>query len=208
MNNLFKNISPRNQEKILKILEATNFTVTKNVNIFTTNRNENFLALVVSGNVQIINQDYNGDRFIIEDLKEGDIFGSMISSLKGNDYEVISKEETNLILIDYERIFLNDNKTEYYNQFLQNLIQIITLKIEEKNERIEILTKKTIRNKLLEYFKILNRKMGTKTLYLPISFTELADYLAVDRCAMSRELRYLKEEGFIKVSSRRITLLY
>ena len=81
-------------------------------------------------------------------------------------------------------------------------------KTEEKNERIEILTKKTIRNRLLEYFTIMSNKHGTKFIYLPFNYTDLADYLAIDRCAMSRELKNLKEEGFIEIKGKRITLLY
>ena len=79
---------------------------------------------------------------------------------------------------------------------------------EEKNERIEILTKKTIRDKLLEYFNIYRKKHASKIIYLPFSFTDLADFLAVDRSAMTRELKNLKEEGFIETKGRRITLLY
>ena len=98
--------------------------------------------------------------------------------------------------------------TESYNQFIKNMLQIISSKIQEKNERIEILTKKTIRNRLLEYFNITRSNYGSKIIYLPFTFTDLADYLAIDRCAMSRELKYLKEEGLIEIKGRRITLLY
>ena len=74
--------------------------------------------------------------------------------------------------------------------------------------RIEILTKKTIRNKLLEYFKIVSTKNNSKNIYLPFTFTDLADYLAIDRSAMTRELKNLKGEGFIEIKGKRITLLY
>ena len=80
--------------------------------------------------------------------------------------------------------------------------------INDKNNRIEILTKKTIRNRLLEYFKIVSLKNKSKNIYLPFTFTDLADYLAIDRSAMTRELKNLKEEGFIEIKNKRITLLY
>ena len=79
--------------------------------------------------------------------------------------------------------------------------------ISQRNERIRILTNKTIRNKLLEYFEILSKKTGSRMIRLPFSYTDMADYLAVDRSAMSRELKKLKEEKIIEVKSRRITLL-
>ncbi len=209
MNYLFENINARNQGKILKLLEAEYLTLPKNVNLFTIISSDSFLGLVRTGNLQIVKNDYSGNRTIVEDLNENAVFGSIITNLNSTEYEVIAKEETKIILIDYNRLYQNDySKYEYYNEFMKNLLKILTDKIEERNQRIEILTKKTIRNKLLEYFRMLAKKMGTRTLYLPFSFTELADYLAVDRCAMSRELKYMKEEGFIKISSRRITLMY
>ena len=61
---------------------------------------------------------------------------------------------------------------------------------------------------MLEYFRIISKKNGSKHIYLPFSFSEFANYLAVDRCAMSRELKNLKEEGFIELKAKKITLLY
>ena len=71
---------------------------------------------------------------------------------------------------------------------------------------MEILTNKTIRNKLLAYFKIMSRKNNSRVIYLPYNYTDLADYLAIDRSAMYRELKNLKEEGLIEVKNKRITL--
>ena len=84
----------------------------------------------------------------------------------------------------------------------------MTEKISIRNERIQILTKKTIRNKLLAYFEMMRKKNNSINIYLPFNFIDLAAYIAVDRSAMSRELGILKEEGFIKITGKRITLLY
>ena len=78
----------------------------------------------------------------------------------------------------------------------------------EKNERIKILEKKQIREKLLEFFEIEHKKNRLNSIYLPFSFKDLADYLAINRSAMFRELRHLKDEKFIEVKNRKITLLY
>ncbi len=75
------------------------------------------------------------------------------------------------------------------------------------NTRIEILTKKSIRDRLLTYFNIVSNKSFTKTIKLDISLTDLADYLCVDRSAMMREISHLKEDGIIEKSGKRITLL-
>ena len=75
------------------------------------------------------------------------------------------------------------------------------------NSRIELLTKKNIRDKLLTYFNILSSRSFSKTFSLPFSLTDLADYLSVDRSAMMRELSHLKNEGFIEKKGNKITLL-
>ena len=81
-------------------------------------------------------------------------------------------------------------------------------KILEKNERIQILTKKTIRNKFLEYLNLQSRSKGSGNIYLPYSYKDLADYLAVDRSALAREISSLRQEGFIETKGRKITILF
>lgn len=209
MINLFHNISDKNQEKLLKLLEANTFTFKNDMTILSTIKTENIIGIVISGYIQIVHNDYNGNRTIIEELEENSIFGSMFSSISNNEYDIITKEDSKLIIIEYSRIIEGvKNNYSFYTQFIQNLLQIISNKINEKNDRIEILTEKTIRNKLLKYFQIVSKKKRSKNIYLPFTFTELAEYIAVDRCAMSRELKNLKDEGFIEIKSKKITLLY
>ena len=74
--------------------------------------------------------------------------------------------------------------------------------------RIELLSKRTIREKLLGYFNIISSRNISKSFKLPFSLTDLADYLSIDRSAMMREIKALKEEGIIEKSGNRITLLY
>lgn len=208
MTNLFTNISEKNQEKILKILEASTLNFKPNCQILTSVKLDNMIGIVLSGYMQIIRTDYNGNRTIIEELTENDVFGTTISSLT-DECEIITKEDTKIVIIDFNNI-LNDveNNLSYYKQFIKNLLEIYSDKINTKNERIEILTKKTIRDKLLEYFKIVSKRNNSKKIYLTMTYIELADYLAVDRSAMTRELKNLSEEGFIKREEKKITLLY
>lgn len=76
------------------------------------------------------------------------------------------------------------------------------------NTRIELLTKRSIRDKLIGYFTLISSKNLNKSFTLPFSLTDLADYLSVDRSAMMRELKLLIDEGFIKKRGNKITLLY
>ena len=80
--------------------------------------------------------------------------------------------------------------------------------MKEKNERIQLLSQKTIRNKLLEYFNLKTENRITKNIYLPYTFIELANYLGIDRSAMYRELKHMQIEGLIEIKSKKITLKY
>ena len=206
--NPFYNINSDYKSKLLKELEAQTYEFSKNEEILKKIKNRNYIGIILNGTIQIIKTDYNGNRTIIEELIENDIFGTKISSLSNNEYTITTKDKTKIIIIDYEQLIKINNTNIYYNQFIKNLLEIIINSVNDKNDRIEILTKKTIRNKLLEYFKIISTKNNSKNIYLPFTFTDLADYLAIDRSAMTRELKTLKEEGFIEIKNKRITLLY
>ncbi len=209
MISLFKDITPDNKSKLLKLLETSNFTYQKGVNIAYLFKDKESIGLVIDGSLDIIRIDYNGTRTIIETIYEDEILGTSLTSLLSNDYEIITREDTKILWLDYKVILgINDTKYGYYNQFIKNLLMIALEKNTLKNERIEILTQKTIRNKLLEYFRIEALKNRSKIIYLKSTWQDLADYLAIDRCAMTRELKNLKEEGFISVKGRVITLLY
>ncbi len=208
MRKLFNKINVKEQKKLLKMLE-TSILYFKKDTIILSNSKEKMIGIILKGNAQIIRTDYNGNKTIIEELKEESVFGTALSSLSNDEYEIITKEDTKVLTIDFDLIISSkDNNYSYYNQFIKNLLEITTNIIDEKNDRIEILTKKTIRDKLLEYFNIYSKRHASKIIYLPFSYTDLAYYLAVDRSAMTRELKNLKEEGFIESKGRKIILLY
>lgn len=204
---LFDGISERNKEKILRLLEAHTMSFSKGLDILSMVSGQNNICLMEVGSVEIIKEDYDGTRSIIETIREGEVFGSKMSLMDNNFYKIITSEESNIIIIDYDNIISLENvKYDYYIDFLKNLLNIMNEKNKEKNERIEILTKRSIRDKLLEFFRIESKRIGTNVIYLPFTFTDLADYLAVDRSAMSRELKYLKEDGIIDVNGKRIRI--
>ena len=90
---------------------------------------------------------------------------------------------------------------------MQNIFDIQNNRYKDMNERIRVLEKKSIRDKLLEYFDIEYKKSFMRTIELPFNLKDFADYLAVNRSAMFRELKNLKEEKFISIKGNRITLL-
>ena len=208
MDELFYNISNANKLKILKDLEANTLSFKKNTIILSSIRKDNIICIVLEGYLQIVKNNYNGTRSIIEDLKENSIFTTKTSFISNNEYNIITKEDSKIILIDFNNILNSVENKSYFTTFLKNLLKIMSDKNEESNERVQILSHNSIRNKLLTYFKIMSKRNKSKIIYLPFNFTDLADYLSINRSAMTRELKSLKEEGFIEINNRKIKLLY
>lgn len=209
MSDLFENISEKNIIKLKKILNANTIKFNKNVNILSNINRDDFIAIIDNGDVQLIYNDYNGNKTIIQELTTGEVFGSLTSTINSDEITCMTKEETQITIIEYDDI-TNDEiiKTDFYIIFIKNLIKILTDQLSIRNTRIELLTKRTTRDKLLAYFKIESQKKGNRKFTLSMPFTELANYLSVDRSAMSREIGYLKDEGFIETKGRKITILY
>ena len=153
--------------------------------------------------------EYNGNEILIENLSKYDVFGTNISGTNNENCEIIAKGKTEVLVIDYDKLLNEKNLNHpYFNTFLRNLFDITNIKFRERNKRIRILEKKQIRDKLLEYFEIEYINTPSKSLYLPFSLKELADYIAVNRSAMFRELKHLKDDKLIEINGRKITLLY
>ena len=209
MSNPFENLSKNQISKLFHILGVHIYNFKKNQEILPTIKYENIISIILQGHAQIINIEYNGNEIIMENLYKDDIFGTNISATNSEYTQIIAKEETKVLVIDYDKLINPTNlKYSYFNIFFMNLFDIINTKFKEKNERVKILEKKQIREKLLEYFEIEHKKTRQRNIYLPFTFRDLADYLAVNRSAMFRELKHMKDEKFIEVNDRKITLLY
>lgn len=209
MNSPFADLSALQVTKLYDLLEIHNYKFLKDQKVLPTIKNENIIGIILDGYAQIINIEYNGNEIVIEDLYKNSVFGSNISGTNSEDCEIIAKKNTEVLVIDYNKLMNPINlKYSYFNIFLQNLFDIINIKVKEKNERIRILEKKQIREKLLEYFEIQHKKTRLNYINLPFSLRDLSDYLAINRSAMFRELKHLKEEKFIEITNRKIKLLY
>lgn len=204
----FKKISEADKEILIKDLEGSILEFKENTSILSTIKMKHILGIVLEGTIQVIKTDYNGNRTIIEELIRNNVFGSQFSYMSDDEYDLITNETSKILFLDYHGIInYHQSDSPAYNQFIRNLLEILTAVISSRDERIRILTKKTTRSKLLEYFEITSRKFGSRSFYLPFSFTDLADYLSVDRSAMSREITNLKNEKVITVKNKKITLL-
>lgn len=204
---LFKDISEAEFEKIGKCFNVKKISYKKEQQILSNTKNAGTVGIVITGEAQLVHYDYNGNRTILAEYGEGDVFGDIFSNIGSGEISVQAKLDSQIMFMDYDHIINRCKKNcTYHNTIIQNMIQILSKRIYEQNERIEILTKRTIRDKLLKYFNSRTKATSSKVIYLPFSYTDLADYLGIDRSAMMRELKNLKTEGFVTTKGKMIRI--
>ena len=203
---IFEGIEEEDIKKMLKCFDAKTRTFKKDRTIVTNIINIKMIGIILEGTANVERYDYNGNRSIIEKLEKNSVFGEVFSRL-GSDISVIATSDCEVLFIEYEHLIKRCKKGCIYHSILtNNVLQLLSKKIVDLNKRLEILSKRTIRDKLLSYFELLANDSPKRSFHLPFTYTDLADYLSIDRSAMMREIKNLKEEGFIETNGKKITL--
>jgi CRP-like cAMP-binding protein len=189
-----------------KICEFKEFQEDEVITTFLMRRNQ--FCILLEGEAQLITYDKDGNKKILYYYKKNDIFGEALFKIyMDRELFVLAKKTCKILIFPYDTA---ENCTEdclYHIDLLRNLPDLILHSIAEQNFRMILLTHKSVRDKLLSYFNVLSVENGKKTFELPFSLTDLADYLMIERTAMMRELKRLKDEKIIKKINTQITLL-
>lgn len=182
----------------------------KNEIITTYIQNRNQICIMVNGKADLIRFDLNGNQDILDKFSSNDIFGESFYPVHtNNELTVIATSECDVLFLVHDDISHKCKQNcKFHNTLSSSILELTLNNAVHQNTRIEVLSKRSIREKLLSYFSILSSKDFSKTVTIPFSFTNLADYLSVDRSAMMRELKNLIDEGFISKNGNRIKLLY
>ena len=167
------------------------------------------LVLVLKGGVNVQTIDHMGDISILMKLKAGDVYGLESAYAGETSYKdsLISTEKTLVMFMNKHRV-LNpcENKCKRHDFVVKHLMQIVAESQMLLLDKITHMSKKTIRDKLISYFKSLAKKTGSNYFEIPFNKTELASYLSVDRSAMSSELSKMKEDGLIDFDKRQFRI--
>ena len=171
--------------------------------------NRKQVCILLDGSADLIRYDFNGTKTIVERFYNKAVFGEIFYQINtNNDLFVLAKESSRVLFFNYD-IFEKKCKKNcaFHETLLINLPNLILSKIEDLNFRIELLSKRTIREKLISYFSKKSENAFNKTFTLSLTLTDLADYLSIDRSAMMREISNLKDDGIIKKDGNKITVL-
>ena len=207
-NPLFEGISYSSFTDMLKCMSAKTAVYGKDDVILLSGNAVDSVGLIISGSAKVIKEDIDGRLSILAVLGVSEAFGEVFACA-GVDHSPVTvqaTEKTEILFIDYKRIISPcATACSFHAKLIENMLKLVAKKNLMLNRKIEIISKRTTREKLLTFFDM-QRGMAKK-FTIPYNREELADYLCVDRSAMSNELSKMRDSGLIKFSRNNFELL-
>ena len=210
-NPLFSGISEPNLQKLFSCLSARERKISRGAFIFQAGDSVRFVYLILSGSVHIIDEDFWGNRSIIETIKEHTLFGEAYSLASTEKYlvGVVAVEDSIILEIDPARLFeMCSNGCSCHADLIKNTAGILSEKIVRLTEKLGHIIQRTTREKILSYLSKCSYRSQSNSFVIPYSRQQLADYLCVDRSALSHELSNLKSLGMIRYRKNHFELLH
>lgn len=207
---LFQGFSDSDLEHILKCLGAKNLRYRQREFIFHEGDSIERIGIVLSGKAVVIKDDEEGNRVIISEISPGSMFAEGFACARESkiDVSVMAAEESEILFIDYTKIAVTCPHTcDFHVKLIKNMLEILAKRIVMLNQKIEVISKRTIREKLLAYFEMQKRRAKSSKFTIPYNREQLAHFLFADRSAVSRELSKMREEGLIKFKKNRFELI-
>lgn len=206
---LFRGIGKEDLLTMLSCLSARKAQYKKGSFIFLAEEKVDYVGAVLSGSIQIIREDIWGNRVIIATAEAGDLFAEAYScaEMESITVSVTAAEDCEILLMDYRRIIHTcTSSCSFHSRLIENMIRILANKNIQLIQKINILGQRNTREKLLAYLGEQAKLTGSKSFEIPFNRQELADYLCVDRSAMSSELGKLRDEGLLEFDRSRFFL--
>jgi len=207
-NPLFQGIAVSDFERMLDCMSAETAHFKKEEVILLSGDTINFVGLILSGRVRIVKEDIDGNISILAELAVPEIFGEVFAcaGISRSPVTVEAAEDSRILFIDYRRIITSCTAAcPFHARLIENMLKLVAEKNMMLNQKIEILSKRTTREKLMCYF---NAQRGTaKKFAIPFNREELARYLCVERSGMSNELCKMRDAGMIRFRKNEFEIL-
>ena len=207
---LFRNVAENDLDAMLQCLGATERKYKKNEVILLAGTSVTSVGIMTEGSAQITRDDAEGNRAILSELEKSDLFAEayVAAGTAEIPVTVIATTDCRVVWIPFNKIVgVCSSACGFHKILVQNMMQVIAIKNIMMNEKMRILSCKTTKEKLMTYLSYFSVRMGKNKFKIPFSRNELADFLSVDRSAMSRELSRLHEEGYLNYHKNEFELL-
>jgi len=207
---LFANIAEKDCQKLCTCLGAREIFFERDEFVFHAREDVRSVYYILSGSMHIIDEDFWGNRSIIETLRINTLFGEayVFSSIENYLVSVVAAEDSSILEINPTKLFKTcSNGCSYHTLLVENVLHIVSEKIVRLTEKLGHVMQRTIREKLLSYLSVCALREKSSSFYIPYTRQQLADYLCVDRSALSHELSKLQKQGMLRYDKNHFTLL-
>ena len=194
------------EEEILSVLHCVSATVQhkqKDEYILRVGDSTESMGLVLSGSVLVLQEDLWGHRNIIHRIGPGEYFAEPFAATAGSvlNVSVVADEDAQIMLLNMERFLKTcPHACAHHSRMVRNLVSVMAKRVLDLNEKLTHMAKRSTREKLLSYLSAESMRQGKLSFTIPYDRQQLADYLSVERAAMSVELGKLQKEGLLKTN--------
>ena len=206
---LFAGVSPDELNAVLDCLQARVMRADRGQTVFHEGEPAEQVGIVLSGWVQIVREDYFGNRSIIGRAEPGQLFGEAFACA-GTDMRasVIAAEDSEIMLVNCRKVLtLCKNSCSFHNTIIYNLLQIVARKNLMLSGKLEILSRRSTREKLMQYLLREATSAGCSEFTIPYDRQGLADFLGVERSALSAEISKMRADQLIECRKNWFRLL-
>ena len=206
---LLENIPEDKYQAVFSCLEAKEKHFTKDQMILSTRGNEDLSGIVVDGRIELTFYDENGNQVNVNHIKEGEIFGAEIAcaGCSSSFTNLRALTDCTLVFLNFSNLLNSAHKgCPYCARVTSNLLKDFAKQTQFLKLKIRIMAQKRLRDKVRIYLESLPHSREN-IIQLPFNRTELAEFLCVDRSALSRELCRMRDEELLSFQGREIQLL-
>lgn len=195
---------------ILHCVQASTTTRPRGSYILRAGDTTEVMGLVLSGSVLILQEDLWGHRNILSKCTVGDFFGEPYAATSGTVLNVnaVAEDDCTLLFLNVKRLLTScPTACDHHQKLIRNLVSVLANRLLVFNDKITHVSKRSTREKLLSYLSSESVRQASLSFDIPFDRQQLADYLCVDRAAMSVELSKLQKEGILKTKRRHFELI-
>lgn len=207
---LFNGISSRDVARMLCCFDARTVKLKKDNPVFSEGDSAVGVGIVLTGGIQTLREDYLGHRTIVSMASAGELFCESFScaGVDALPVSMVAARDSAVLILDCERILtVCHHACPCHNRIVRNLLHSVAQSNLRLNQKIEILSKRTTREKVMCYLLSEAKIQGADAFVIPYDRQELADFLGVERSAMSTVIGKLRSEGVIEVNRRWFRIL-
>lgn len=207
---LFRGIEERDLSPMMGCLGAFLRSYEKNETIYLSDDDILHVGVVMSGAVQMIREDIWGNKALLVNMGEGDLFGETFacSGIHNRLVSFIAAEDSVILFAPFKRVISSCAQScGFHRQLTENLIIAIAEKNITLMEKVDIISKRSLREKIIEYLSLQAKNSESMAFTVPLGRVQLAEFLHADRSALTRELNLMADEGLIEFQRNNFRIL-